>query len=577
MSKQRYKTHGLKCKTPRAGFAGTDERIGRADGEGVLMGWFLTGSSVAGGREESGLPVEGDGRPLNRRFVPPSLARGEGCVPRRILHFVFSLALPDFCRNLARESGVRVEGDGRHLTRHFVPPSPRAEREGGAGVSPIRTYKMSGIWLCQVSCRTQVVSPVVGLGIMMGLSAAAHGVAIAPKADATQPLRQFLAAKSGLKLQRQGATQFSFASGAWHGTQWTQRARVFTPRNNLFPGTATLLLLTDPVLWDGVGGQLAADATGTTVVMVYDVPNQPLWGRRENGLLGYSIQKTAQTNDPTWSVAFPMARAVSRSMDAVQSWSAKSGNPLKKFVLVGFSKRALAAWLVADDPRVRALVSLGYNNLNLEGQARLQKQNWGQLSTHWTQMVGINFEKQLQTPRGAALVRTWDPYSFCADIRVPKLLVDATNNDYWSLDSPSQFADRLNGPTNWLYFANAGHTMDRAVPTLLQTSALWIRRTLEKKPLENPTLSVGTASFGLRAPGASDGNIQVAWSESRDFRQAEWVQLSVKHSAAGWAATRPTAPKGARFVAVFGAADYPNAGGVGTLQLSSRVTILQVR
>lgn len=398
-----------------------------------------------------------------------------------------------------------------------------------------------------------------------------------PVPNATQPLRQFLAAKSDLKLKRQSGTQFSFASGAWHGTNWTQRARVFTPRNNLFPGTATLLLLTDPALWDGVGGQLAADVTGSTVVMVYDVPNQPLWGRRENGLLGYSIQKTAQTNDPTWSIAFPMARAVSRSMDAVQSWSGGSKTPLKKFVLVGFSKRALAAWLVAGDPRVKALVSLGYNNLNLDGQARLQKQNWGQLSTHWTQMVGTNFEKQLQTPRGAALVQAWDPYSFCADVRAPKLLVDATNNDYWSLDSPSQFADRLNGRTNWLYFANAGHTMDRAVPTLLQTSALWIRRTLENKPLENPTLSVERAGFGLRAPGATNANIQVAWSKSRDFRQSDWVQVPIKRETMGWMGSRPTVPKAARFVAVFGAADYANPDGAGTLQLSSRVTILRVR
>lgn len=400
--------------------------------------------------------------------------------------------------------------------------------------------------------------------------------ALPPASNPTLPLRHFLATKNDLKLQRQNATQFSFSSGAWHGINWKQRARVFTPRRNLFPGTATLLLLTNPALWDGVGGQIAADATGTTVVMIYDVPNQPLWGRRENGLLGYSIQKSAQTGDPTWSIAFPMARAIARSMDAAQSWSAKSPTPLKKFVLVGFSKRAMAAWMVASDPRVKALVSLGYNNLNLQGQAKLQQRNWGQLSTHWTQMVGANFEAQLQTPRGAALMRAWDPYSFCADVRVPKLLIDATNNDYWSLDSPSQFADRLSGPTNWLYFAGVGHTMSQAVPTLLQTSALWIRRTLENRPLENPTLS-GSANFALRAPAATNATIKIAWSKSRDFRRADWVQLPTGRVATGsWTGTLPPSPQGARFVAVFGAADYPNLDGAGTLQLSSRVAILPV-
>ena len=399
----------------------------------------------------------------------------------------------------------------------------------------------------------------------------------APKPHPTQPLRQFLAVKNDLHLQRTDATQFSFASGVWHGTHWTHRALVFSPRQNIAPGTATLLLLTNPVPWDGLGGQLAADATGTTVVLVYDVPNQPLWNRREDNLLGYSLQRSEQTGDPTWSLAFPLARATKVSMDAVQAWSAPSEVPIKHFVLVGFSKRALGAWLVASDPRVRALVSLSYNNLNLLAQTRLQLRDWGQLSTHWTKMVGADTEARFQTPRGAALLRTWDPYSFINDIRAPKLLLDATNNDYWSLDAPDEFAAELRGPTNWLYLAGAGHTMGTAVPTLLQSSALWIRRTLTKGPLENPQLHATPARLELRAPGATGAVFNFAWSATRDFRRADWSSAPMTRQGALWVAPRPLLPASARFVAVFGAANYPNPGGAGVLQLSSRVEISAVK
>jgi len=392
--------------------------------------------------------------------------------------------------------------------------------------------------------------------------------------DPRLPLRQFLAQKTPLNIQTRSPTEFSFSSGTWHGTNWTNRARVFEPRHNLFPGTASLLFLMEPFVMDGIGGQIAADAAGTTLVMVYDVPNQPLFGRREDGLLGYCVQQQARTGDATWSLAFPMTRSTLRSMDAVQAWSAQGkGQRIHDFVLIGFSKRGLSAWLAAPDPRVRALVSLGYNNLNLEGQAQLQKRNWGALSEHWTQMIGPDFERELQTPRGAALTRTWDPYSFIGDIQVPKLLVDATNNDYWSLDSPTQFASALKGPTNWLYVANSGHYMERAALPLVQTSASWIRRTLANQTLPNPLLSVSPTQMELRAPGASGATLYFAWSNSRDFRSSTWAQTPMTKRGVTWGIERPIVPQGAHFLAVFGAADYPANGDAGSMQLSSRVFI----
>ena len=419
-------------------------------------------------------------------------------------------------------------------------------------------------------------APTLGLSLASLCSVLpAFAATLAP--NPKTPLHQFLAQKTPLQIQNQSPREFTFSSGAWHGINWTNRVRVFQPRRNLFPGTATLLFLMDPFVWDGAGGQIAADATGTTFVMVYDVPNQPLFGRREDSLLGYSVQMMARTGDPTWSLAFPMTRATVRSMDAVQAWSRTNKSPIHKFVLIGFSKRGLSAWLAAPDPRVRALVSLGYNNLNLPGQAQLQRRNWGALSTHWTQMLGTQVERQLETPSGQQLTRTWDPFSFRDEITVPKLLVDATNNDYWSLDSPSQFADELKGQTNWLYFANSGHYMERSVLPLVQTSGAWIRRTLRGQSIPNPTLAVAPSRFDLRASGANSATLFYATSPNRDFRRASWLQTPMSRSGSSWSAARPVVPSNARFLAVFGSSDYPATSEAGAMQLSSRVSIVAIQ
>lgn len=399
----------------------------------------------------------------------------------------------------------------------------------------------------------------------------------AKKFDATAPLRQFLSQKADFRWKVVGRDSNRFllqlTSGKWKNTTWQHQIAVYEPRVNRHPDAATLFLATRAVPTDKIGGQLAADATGARFVVVHDVPNQPLWNRRENDLLGYGVQKSLDENDPTWSLAFPMTRTAVCAMDAVDFWSRSQKKPIKRWILLGFSKRALATWLASPDARVAGLVSVGYNNLNLPAQAKLQKRDWGALSRHWQKMVPPDYQKRLETSNGQKLLATWDPWSFRAQMVCPRLLVDATNNDYWTLKSLGAFEKGLRGPTDTLYFANAGHFLEKSMLGLFQSSAAWIDLTLSRKTAPSIQLNFFHRQLILKAPGASQTKIRFATSQNRDFRYAIWREISLQKNRNGiLEADFPPLPTSTQTVAFFGEGAWKGAT---PLKLTSKIVVLR--
>lgn len=395
---------------------------------------------------------------------------------------------------------------------------------------------------------------------------------------ATQPFDAYLKKSDGFAFkvvsQTPLQTRIALSSQNWHGTKWQHEIRVYQPKKLLFPGRAVMQLTTRAFPWDDITGRLAADNIGAPFISVYDVPNQPLFGRTEDGLFGLSLQKMFETRDPTWSLAFPMAKSATGAMDAVQSWSKSQKKPLDKFVVIGFSKRALAAWLAATDSRVMGLVSIGYNNLNVEKQAPNQLKEWGEYSPLLRAYTRGGLIEKVYSPPGQKLMATWDPYSFLSRLNKPKYLIDASNNGYWTLDALDLYADKLRGPSNLLYVANAGHYMESAIPSVFSSVASWSRSVLAGKTLPQPKLVRAGEKWNFAASGANSAQIFYAFSATKDFREAPFSQKTMQRQSSGsFSAQIPAAPADKPVVAVFGEATW--SGEALPLKLSSRVLIGQ--
>ncbi len=406
-------------------------------------------------------------------------------------------------------------------------------------------------------------------------------VLLAPSAafaapGATQPYAQFLRDRQSFRWQfvsqTRGVTTLQMTSQSWKGTQWKHRIVIYQPRKLQFPDAATLFLTTQPLPLDWITGQRAADAIGAPFVIVYDVPNQPLWNRTENGLFGYTVSRALQSGDGSWSLAFPMARAAVRALDAVDAYDASIKAPvIKRWMLVGFSKRGLAAWLAATDARVKGLVSLAYNNLDTPKQAAAQRADWGELSPRLKPYLEGGVEAAMATPRGQKILATWDPIQFRASLNKPKLVVDATGNDYWTLRAFDQYADALPGITNFLMVPGTDHYMIGAFNQVFGAATAWTHWTLSGRALPQPALKRTGEIWRFDAPNASAATLYFAWSKNNDFRGASWQSVPMAKIGGGFKAELPDAPTEKTKVAVFAAGTWRD--GALTLPLSSRVLI----
>ncbi len=394
--------------------------------------------------------------------------------------------------------------------------------------------------------------------------------------SSTQPLDAYLKAPGGFKYQVTSQTpqqtRLSLTSQNWQGTTWQHEIRIYQPKKLLFPGRAVIQLTTRAFPWDDITGRLAADNIGAPFVSVYDVPNQPLFNRTEDGLFGLTLQKMFDSQDPTWSLAFPMAKSATRAMDAVQSWSKTQQKPVSKFVIIGFSKRALAAWLAATDPRVMGLVSIGYNNLNVEKQAPNQLAQWGEYSPLLRAYTRGGLIEKVYSPPGQKLMATWDPYSFLSRLNKPKYILDASNNGYWTLDAFDLYADKLRGPTQLLYVANAGHYMEGAIPSVFASVGSWSRSIFAGKTLPQPKLLKTGEKWRFEAQGAASAQLFYAFSVTKDFREAPFQQITMQRQTDGaFSASIPAAPRDKPVVAIFGEGTWN--GDAMPLKLSSRVLV----
>ena len=412
--------------------------------------------------------------------------------------------------------------------------------------------------------------------LLLLLLVLSHSVfaASASPSNPTQPYNDFLRERAGFNWkflsQGRGVTTLQLTSQKWKGTTWLHRVDIYRPRKGQFRDAAALFLTTQKLPLDSLTGQRAADAIGAPFVIVYDVPNQPLWGKTENKLFGYSVSRAVESGDGSWSLAFPMARTAVRALDAVDAYNAKTKAPkVKRWLMIGFSKRGLATWLAATDPRVKGLVSLAYNNLNTPKQAAAQRADWGQLSPKLKPYLENGVEQAMATPRGQAILATWDPYYFRAQLNKPKLVVDATGNDYWTLSAFDQYAGDLPSVTNFLMVAGADHYMVNAFNQVFGAATAWCHWTLSGKTLPRPRLTRAGNNWKFAAPNAKSATLHYARSQTNDFRGAKWQSVPMRKNQSG--AWETMMPNGAGKIAVFAAGDWRD--GNLTLPLSSRVIV----
>jgi PhoPQ-activated pathogenicity-related protein len=213
-----------------------------------------------------------------------------------------------------------------------------------------------------------------------------------------------------------------------------------------------------------------ARRTGTVVVSLGQVPNQPLVfnkdgkERVEDDLIAYCDIKFADTGDPTWVARLPMVKSAVKAMDAATEFlaSAEGGKvAIKSFVVAGGSKRGWTTWLTgAVDPRVKAIVPIVIDVVNVRPSMMNHFAAYG----FWAPAVG-NYAVQHKvmdrwdSPRMEELNKIEDPYFYLDRLTLPKYVVNATGDQFFTPDSSKFYFDELKGPKYLRYVPNGDHSL----------------------------------------------------------------------------------------------------------------------
>jgi PhoPQ-activated pathogenicity-related protein len=283
------------------------------------------------------------------------------------------------------------------------------------------------------------------------------------------------------KVQDNGVTQLvvDLKSQTWRTTKdvdrpvWQHWLNIVKP-DKLVSKTAFLFISgganggQPPRGADGRTLQVAR-ATSTVAVELKMVPNQPLIfhndgkPRKEDDLIGYTWDQFLKTGDETWPARLPMVKSAVRAMDCVQEVlaGAEGGKTsIEKFVVAGGSKRGWTTWCsAAVDKRVVAAVPIVIDVLNVNASMAHHVAAYGFYSAAVGNYVEHKIMQRRDEPRMKELMAIEDPYSYRDRLTMPKLIVNATGDQFFCPDSSQFYYDALKGEKHLRYVPNADHSL----------------------------------------------------------------------------------------------------------------------
>ena len=352
-------------------------------------------------------------------------------------------------------------------------------------------------------------------------------------------------------------------SQAWMDMTWKHVMMVYEPTELKHKDHVLLFItggghLNKPNEGDRVMGLMLARLCGARVAMLHQVPNQPLLGgRNEDDLITDTFLFQLATGDKRWPLLFPMVKSAVRAMDAVEQLAIKEwGSSVKGFVVTGASKRGWTTWLTgASDKRVIGIAPIVIDTLNFPKQMEYQLETWGRYSEQIEDYERKGLIKHLKDDPDFPLWRWVDPWFYRAHLTLPKLIINGTNDRYWTVDALNLYWDDLSGVKYIRYVPNAGHNLQGGREGALTTLAVFFQHVVEGKP--GPSVEWKHETVGDSLQLTIQSNITptavrlwTASSATKDFRESKWSSQPIKSSNGSYTASVPKPTEG--HVALYG-------------------------
>jgi PhoPQ-activated pathogenicity-related protein len=389
------------------------------------------------------------------------------------------------------------------------------------------------------------------------------------------------------------AIELLLQSQTWQGTAWKHQVVLIKPRGLDKPDHA--LLIVGGGRWQesyadaSPGGEEDLPKGGdtfvalarllhTVIVVVGQVPYQPLFGLTEDRLIAHTFDEYLRSGDPEWPLLLPMVKTVVRALDASDEASRREWNqPLTTFTVFGASKRGWTTWLTgAVDRRVTAIAPVVFDALNMAEHFPHQTAVFGAPSEAIKPYTDLGLPEILTSDRGTPLRQIVDPYSYLDALKQPKLIMIATNDAYFPSDSANLYWDALEGPKYLLYLPNEPHSIKHYGQAFGALRALQ-RSVTGGTPLPKLEWEFAWSAGGVGGrlcvrsdPKPRAVKLWTANSDGTDFRHATWTAGAEMN--ARDAASIGLEPPAAGYRSVVAEVDYGHW--LGAYSLSTNLAVL---
>ncbi|WP_448376473.1 PhoPQ-activated protein PqaA family protein [Fervidobacterium sp.] len=323
-------------------------------------------------------------------------------------------------------------------------------------------------------------------------------------------------------------------SQVWRGIEWNHKVGIYIPRRLVYKNHG-IIMVTGSAPRDPISNlnqyAFVIESIGAPFVILWDIPNQPIFGLREDALIAYTLSKYIETGEEDWPLLFPMVKSVVSTMNCVQDFLKKELQlDVQKFLLTGGSKRGWTTYLTAAvDERVFAIVPVVYDNLNLPAQMKKQLEHYGTFSEQIKDYTKYSLTKMMAEASHDEIpdiVKAIDPYYYIAKLRMPKLIVVGTNDPYWVVDSSQLYFWDLPDTKFAYVMPNEVHNIGNQLEFFNTLRAFFILSVANKLP----ELSWQETENGIILETSEELEYAKGWfatSDTLDFRKALWKSVDL--------------------------------------------------
>lgn len=275
----------------------------------------------------------------------------------------------------------------------------------------------------------------------------------------------------------------------------------------------------------------AALATGSVITHISNIPFQPIdfkgdtvEGVFEDDLIAFAwmqfLEGGATEELQIWLPRFPMTRAVVRAMDVVQEICELKHQAVEEFFVAGASKRGWTTWNVAAvDERVIGMAPVVIDMLNIVPSFHHHWQCYGEWASAIDPYTNQGTMSWLDTDEFLTLLKLVEPYQYLDRVTLPKLLINATCDEFFVTDSWKFYWDDLEGDKYLQYVPNVGHGLDGSY--LPENLVSFYNATITNTPIPEFTWSISNDTIYAEVEPAADYLIR-KWEavnpEGRDFK-----------------------------------------------------------